>query len=202
MSVLVSEILSDFNIELSNYIPDPTVIPNTRKIRLIDKCQREFAKNGLAFDDIVFINVVEDVDTYTLPDTFLTVYPAEYNGSRIIPLPYGIPNPSSVKFYRIYDHSIVLIDAPGEDGDEYLKVYFYRLPSITLSDLSDEVELANKHPEFQDAIVDYLLYEILKAKPETEKMAQHHWNKYGEAIELCKSKQPKKVMHSTIKMGV
>jgi len=202
MSILVSEILSDFNAEIINYIPDPTSIANARKIRLIDKCQRYFAADGLAFDEHIYINVKEDVDTYTLPDTFLALYAVEYDETRIIRLPRGAPVPTTVKYYETYDNKIVLIIAPDEDGDAYLKVFYYRLPAITTQHTTDEVELANKHPEYQDAIVDYLLYEILKSKPELAQISIHHWQKYSDAILKCKSKQRKKNMHSIMHIGL
>ena len=202
MPVLVSEILSDFNADIINYIPDPTSIANARKIRLIDKCQRLFAIDGLAFDDIDYINVKEDVDTYKLPDSFLVLCAVEYDETRLIRLPRGVPIPTSVKYYETYDNKIVLIDAPAEDGEAYLKVFYYRLPAITIQHTTDEVELANKHPEFQDAIVNYLLYEILKSNPTFEHLSIHHWQKFNNDIEKCKSKQRKKTMNTMIRLGL
>ena len=202
MPILVSEILSDFNAEILNYIPNPTAIAKARIIRLIDKCQRLFAKEGLAFDDIVYINIKEDVDTYTLPTTFLTLYAVEYDESRLIRLPRGVPAPTTVKYYEIYDNKIVLTGTPDEDGDALLKVFYYRLPAITLQITTEEVELANKHPEFQDAIIDYLLYEILKSKPELAQLSIHYWQKFSNAIENCKTKQRKKVAHNLLHIGL
>lgn len=202
MSVLVSEIISDFNAQMLDYKQDPTVIATSRLIRLINKCQREFAVRGLAFDDIVYINTVAEQSTYDLPDTFLTAYGSpEYDSGRIIPLPHGVPAPSSVKYYRTYDNKIQLIDAPSESGDEKLKVYFYRLPSITISVTTDEVELVNKHLELQDAVVDFLLYEILASKPEFNNVTSYHWSKFNTAIDMCKSKQRKKVLQNTMHLG-
>ena len=202
MTILASEIISDFHAEISAYMPDPSIIPNTRLLRLIDKCQREFAKKGLAFDDIVTRNVVSGTDMYELTDTLLTPYHVEYDDNRIIPCPRGISTPSTVKYYYIYDTRIQLIKTPEEDGTAYLTVWIYRLPDITVSVPGDEIELASKHPEFQDAIVDYLLYETLKSKPEYSNIAEHHWQKYQSSVDDCKSKQRKKTMNQLMQMGL
>lgn len=189
MSVTVAEIFSDFNAEILDFTVKPTEITDARKIRLLNGAERIFAKDGKAYNDIMVRNIEADKGTYSLPDNLISVYKVEYDGAEIFERPSNIVSATAVKYYDLIDKKIVLTGTPDTAGDGLLKVYYFRLPLLSLSTTSDEIELLNKHSEYHQSLVAYLMFRVLKNKKEYRAEAGDNWNIFSESVSQCKDKQ-------------
>ncbi len=186
--MLAEEVISEINYELVEHGEDPKEYNDVRKIRLINSGQNLFAKDGLAFHDERFINLIADKNRYLIHEGFIKLHgePAtsDWELRPLVDLKNRNTTSNDVTKYLINGKYITLFGTPSSDKEDGLFIRFYR-SSNKITDSKDEIELATIDVTQIRNLVAYVMCNLVRNKPQfrdRKDVVQNYYLEYKQGI--------------------